>query len=632
MEFDNDLNLIEEFPPHSYGQWKQAVTESLKGADFDKVMHTKTYEGITLKPIYRKEDIQDLPWLETPVDQVPYLRRNEPRRFLEESWLIAQPYDEPDLKKLNAQLLSDLNHGLTAITLRLKRDDRPRGLSLSGAEDLSALLAEVQLPAIQLFIQLDADALDLLPLLEQYCAVQGVELSSLKAGIGFDPTSEFARKGYLGLGLEEVWSNMARSVAWAEEKAPGIRILSLDGGVWETAGATSVQELGFLLSTAIGYIQGLEQQGFQIDRIAPLFQVQLSLGSNFFMEIAKIRAFRLLWADMIKAFGGNDASRKVWIHGKTASFNKSSLDIWVNLLRTTTEGFSGVIGGVDSLELECFNSLVAAGDQFASRLARNQQLILKEEAHFSRVIDPAGGCYYIESLTRELADKAWKQMQELESGGGMIHSLREGAIHRQLAETANLRMSAAHSRKDIYVGVNMYANPDEVLLPKLSEEAASAPVKAVELAAGALPQARAATGFEALRARISLFPRQAKVFLLNMGAPAEYKARSEFATGFFQVAGFGVISPPGFKDSRAAADAALASDADAFCVCGTDDNYVSLVPELCQLLKGKIMILAGYPQDKVESYRQEGIKLFIHLKADALAALGQLADLMEVTA
>lgn len=630
MEFDHELKLREEFPPSSLEQWRQAVVESLKGADFGKVMHTKTYEGITLKPIYTKEDTAALTFTQSSPGTAPYLRGNDPQRFLAEGWLIAQNHTEADLKALNRQLLDELQVGLNSVNIKLSHDDDQRGASLRTIADLREAFAGIDLIAAPLFLQLDITDAHVLPLLEEYCAERGWELRNLNAGVGFDPTSEFARKGWLGLPLEETWKTVLDSVNWALDKAPGVRCLSLDGGVYEAAGTSSVQELGLVLSTAAGYLAGLTQAGLNVDQVAPLFQVKLSLGSNFFMEIAKVRAFRLLWAELIKAYGGNEASQKVWIHGRTASFNKSTFDIYVNLLRSATESFSGVIGGVDSLEVGGFNQLASEPDEFVRRVARNQQIILREEAHFGKVIDPAGGCYYIESLTAELASQAWKLMQDLETTGGMIKSLRSGRIHELIEPVAKARIEAVNKRRDVFVGVNMYADPQENA-PELAPIPVNPdPVKSVTLDKGPLPRLRAVQEIEALRSQIVNSAANKKIFLLNLGSLAEYKARADFATAFFQVGGFEVIFAGGSSTVQEAVEAARKSGAKAFCLCSTDENYQQLVPELCSAHPGGTLILAGYPADKVDEYKELGIHLFIHLRADARSTLQDLATRMEV--
>lgn len=633
MDNENKLNLKGSFSIPDYNDWVEAVKESLKGADFDKTMKTKTYEGITLQPIYRKEDIANLPFTESMPGATPYIRGNNPEQFLNEGWLIAQAQDEQDLGKLNRNILKELNEGLTAVNLKLSHDDSPKGIKLSSKQDIAIALQGIDLKAAPLFIQMDVEDAEILEHFEAYAAELGLDISNLSAGIGFDPSGEFARKGYMPFALDSVWEKVSKAVTWAIDKAPKIRVLSIDGSVYEAAGASSVQELGFVLSTAIGYIQGLLAQGNDINKIAPLFQVSLSLGSNFFMEIAKIRAFRLVWAEMIAAFGGNAESRKIWIHGKTASFNKSIYDTYVNILRTSTEGFAGVIGGVDSLEISCFDSLLKDADEFSRRMARNQQIILKEEAHFSKVIDPAGGCYYIESLSNDMAILAWEQMQELEVSGGLIKSLRAGLVHNMIAPVAKAKVEAVHKRRDVFVGVNMYANTMEGLVTgETAEPRENNSKAAVSLDSGALVKLRAVGKLEELRSRIVKKASEVNtsVFLLNMGSIAEFKARADFATGFLQVGGLDVISPNGFASVEEAVAEAIQSGASAYCICSTDDNYVSLVPEVCAALPGANIILAGYPAEMVQSYRESGVGTFIHLKADVYDTLSELAANMGV--
>lgn len=626
-----ELDLLSEFPPPSWEEWLKAVEDTLKGADYSKAMFTKTYEGISLKPIYRKEDIQDLDFCSADPGKAPYQRGNDPLRRVNEGWLVAQAIAEPDLEKLNKMLLDELSRGLMAVNLELARADRPNGIKLEKLQDLQTALDGVDITAAPLFIQLDMKDHKILDLLEEYALAKGINLKELEAGIGFDPTGEFARKGSLPMALDKVWDQICNSVKWAVAKAPKTRVMSIDGTVYEAAGCSSSQELAFVLSTAIGYINGLQMVGFTIDEIAPLFQVKLSLGSNLFMEIAKIRAFRLLWAEMIRAFGGNERSQKIWIHGRSARFNKSVYDIYTNVLRTTTEAFSGVIGGADSLEIGCFDELIKPGDEFSRRIARNQQILLAEESHLNKVIDPAGGSYYIESLTNELANLAWKQMQELEEEGGMIKALRAGTIHERIAVVAKARIDAVNKRRDVFVGVNMFAAADEAAISPSQGKLVTEEI-AVSLDASALPKLRAVQAIEALRARVNNAKQiqDTSIMLINMGSLAEYKARADFSTGFFQAGAFNVEGSQAFASVEDAVKAAEESNAAAYCICSTDDNYKSLVPELCAALKGKPLILAGYPADMVESYKAAGIDIFIHIRADLVATLNDLLNLMGV--
>jgi methylmalonyl-CoA mutase len=622
---DTKLNLSKDFSPPKWEEWKKLVEDSLKGADYDKVMKTRTIEEITLNPIYRKEDIARFGFCKSEPGQTPYVRGNDPQKFIAEGWKVAQAQQNPDLKELNKNLKYELMRGLSMVNLKLAHDDFPGGIKLKSLKDLRIALDGIDLAAAPLFIQMDTDDEDVLGILDEYLEEQQKNLRDLQAFLGYDPTSEFARKGYLSKPLEEVWQKVSDSVIQRANRAPKIRAFIVDGTVYEAAGASSTQELAFVLDTAIGYIHGMLAAGMDINTVAPLFAVKLSLGSNFFMEIAKVRAFRLLWAEMIRAFGGDANSQKIWIHGKTASFNKSTYDLYVNMLRTTTESFSGVIGGVDSMETDPFDQLVKEDNAFARRIARNQQLILAEEAHFSKVVDPAGGCYYIESLTAQLAELAWQIMQKLETEGGMIRALRAGKVHDMIAQTAKAKIDAVHKRRDVFVGVNMYANPEDQALTIIGS-LSKANEAAVSLERGALPRLRAVEALEAFRAKVQQAGKE--VFLLTMGTLAEYKARADFSSGFFQVGGFKVVYKTGYDDVETAVEAA--KDYSAVCICSTDEKYQELVPALCAKLSGRIKILAGFPSDMVESYKKSGIDMFIHIRANVYDTLKELARQMEV--
>ncbi len=628
MKTKEQLNLRKSFPPPKWKDWKQVVIDSLKGADYDKAMKSKTYEGIMLEPIYRKEDIPDLAFAQSEPGKAPYLRGNDPAKRMKEGWHVSQVQTEANLKELNARLKEELMRGLTMVNLQLQHDDQPEGIRIKNKKDLRTALDGIDLKAAPLFVQMDMDDEDIFAILDEYMNDQGQPVRDLTGCLGYDPTSEFARKGYLNMPLDELWQKVADRVIVRANRAPGLRAFIIDGTVYEAAGASASQELAMVLSTGIGYIQGLLSSGMDIDTIAPLFAVKLSLGSNFFMEIAKLRAFRLIWSEMIKAFGGSEASQKVWIHAKTAVSNKATYDLYVNMLRTTTESFSGVIGGADSIQTDSFDLVQREESVLGRRIARNQQLILAEEAHLAKVTDPAGGCYYVESLTAQLAEIAWQKMQEIEKEGGMIRALKGGKIHQMLAATAQARIDAVHKRRDVFVGVNMYANPDDQPAPLSQVNPPSADKAVVSLEAGALPRIRVMAELEELRGRIAR--KAPKIMLLNIGTVAEYKARADFSSGFFQVGGYQVMGEASFANAQEAIAAAKVSDADAFCICSTDGNYEELVEPLCSGIKPGIIILAGYPKDKVDAYRAAGIDFFIHIRANVYEVLKELAEKLEV--
>ncbi len=687
MEQDDrpKLNLLNEFPIPTWEQWQKAVIDTLKGADYEKAMNTKTYEGITLKPIYRKEDLENLPHINSLPGNAPYVRGNSKDGYLQEAWKIAQLQDNPDIAELNKEVLAELNRGLNAVNFQLHQstlkgakptvsEQDTRGVALSCMEDISILLEGIDLSAVPIFIKSKSAALPMMGLLNAYAKETEVSLKDLHGCIGYDPIAEFAENGFVPYSWDQCWSMMSQLVFWSDMKAPNMRTICIDATVYEQSGASAVQEIAFALSTAIGYIKGLIDSGLSIEQIAPRFQLNLSLGSNFFMEMAKIRAARLAWAEMIKAFGGSESIQKVWVHAETSKFNKSMYDPYVNVLRTCTEGFAGIIGGIDSLDLGTFDELHNKRNEFSKRMARNQQIVLQEEAHFDRVIDPVGGCFYVETLTAEIAKKAWELMQSVETNGGMLKAVHNGFVQTEINKVASERIHNADRRKDVFVGINMFANTEETSVKnnalrtnwftksverwqknnnkKGLDESLSyiaehrdnefiidmitdawihnADIEQITNAMGIdrtktpevpkLEKHRAVENIESLRTAVE---KQSKttpvsVFMLNMGPITQHKARADFASSFVQVAGLNIINNNGFADTQTAVKAALDSGAPAVCLCSTDDTYPVLVPEVCSLLKGKgiAIILAGYPVDMVETYKQAGIDVFIHLKAN----------------
>ncbi len=699
------LDITAEFPPHQWEEWKQAVEESLKGVPFDKAMFTKTYEGIDLKPIYRKDDIENLPHLNSLPGQPPFVRGNRAEGYALEGWKIAQEQNDCDPEEANKVLLDELNRGLNAVNIKLsaatlkgknpsESDPNCYGISLCCLDDICTVFQGVALDAVPISIKSGAVALPMLGLLNACLKKKDVLLSSVEGCVGFDPLSVLASEGKLETDLETAFSQMHQMTFWADTKAQGIRTILLNAAIYGDSGCNAVQELAMALATGNAYIQAMLEKGLSIEQIAPRFQLNLSLGSNFFMEITKIRAARLLWSELMKAYGTREENRKIWVHGITTAFNKTIYDPYVNILRTTTEGFAGVIGGLDSLEITPFDEFVRPDAEFSRRLARNQQIILQEETHFDKVTDPAGGSYYVETLTSQIAEQAWSLLLEIEAAGGMAKALQEGLIQATIGKIAQDKIGNADKRKDVFIGINMFANPLEQPLEQ-SETACSckskerldkindliksdrvglqaslqyikdnihnpfmvdmitdawlhdATIEEIDLALNPknqsvsvepLPKLRAVQHLEELRDRVVSYQQTNQtvlsVFLANMGPIAQHKARADFATGFLQVGGFYVAGNDGFATPEEAAEAALFSKAQAVCICSTDDTYPELVPQIISIIKAEkpdmIFILAGYPQDMVETYKQQGIDLFIHLRANAFETLSELANRMGV--
>ena len=696
-----------EFPPTPYEEWRKVVDKFLKGAPFEKRLITKTYEEIDLQPMYRREDVAGLPHLDSLPGFAPYLRGTSPLGYVTQSWDVAQELPCATPAEFNAALCADMSRGQNAVNLVL---DHPTlsgvdadqaeaaqvgkgGLSISSVADLAQALNGVDLETTPIYIQASASALTFTALLAALVMQQGKSLAKVRGAVGMDPLSQLARDGHLSRDLDGIYGVMAQLTTWAVANAPQLQTITVQGHPYHNGGASTTQELAFALATAVEYIRAMQNRGLSIDDIAPRIRFSLSVGTNFFMEIARLRAARLLWAKIVKAFGGSDEAQKMSLHARTSSWNQTVYDPHVNLLRATTEAFSSAVGGCDSLHISPFDELLRTPDEFSRRIARNTHTVLREESHITRTVDPAGGSWYVENLTDSVGRKAWALFQDIEKQGGMVKALEAGWPQKQVADTAAKRAANIAKRKDIFVGSNMYPNLKETRLePEAVDFAARQATRATALSQyranayadkkqaaldalaqggnkveaaiqaalagatlGEIAQAaradakagvtitpicayRGAQAFETLREAAEAFVartgQRPQVFLATMGPLTQHKGRADFATAFLAVGGIETIYPAGFETADEAADAALASGAPAVVICSTDPTYPELVPPLAQKLKqanpGLIVLLAGYPADHVEAFKAAGVDDFIHLAANCQSLLSTLQKKMGV--
>jgi methylmalonyl-CoA mutase len=484
---------------------------------------------------------------------------------------------------------------------------------------------------------------------------------------------------------------MAQMTAWAEQEAPALQTIAAQSYPYHNSGGNAIQELAFVLTTGVEYLRAMQERGLDIESVAPRMGFGFAVGTQFFMEIAKLRAARILWAQVVEAFGGSAEAQKMHLHIRTSAWNKTVYDPYVNMLRTTVEAFAGSMGGCNSMHVAPFDEIMRQPDEFSRRIARNTQLILQQECNFNRLIDPAGGSWYVESLTDQLARAAWGLFQEVEKQGGMLKALQAGFPQSQVAEVAKKRADALASRKDVLLGTNMYPNlfeknldprtPDFAALRKeraaqvTHAPAAQEKLSAIGQASGAArmqaaiaaAEAGATLGeitsalrgsgaaapsieplrlhrggepFEAMRKAAEAYRDQhgkrPQVFLANMGPLVQHKARADFTTGFLEVGGFEMIRPEGFDTPQAAAQAAIDSGAQIVVICSTDDTYPDLVPPLAQQLKAArsdiTVLLAGYPADQVEAHKAAGVDDFIHLRANCYEMNAKLQQKIGVSA
>jgi methylmalonyl-CoA mutase len=475
--------------------------------------------------------------------------------------------------------------------------------------------------------------------------------TALRGCVEMDPLGVLSHEGKLPHSFEGAYREMAVLTRWATERAPHLQTICVHSRAWHEVGGNAIQELAFCVATGVEYLRQMNQRGLDVNLVAPRLRFHITVGENFFTEISKLRALRMLWARVVSATGGNEQAQRLTLHVRTSRWNKTVYDPYNNLLRSTVEAFAGVLGGCDSMQVGAFDEVIRQPDDFSQRLARNTQLILQRECHLDHVIDPTGGCWFVETLTAELAQKAWALFQEVEKMGGMAKALEAGFPQKAVAATAAERIKGVTRRRDSVVGVNQYANvkekpldvpvidakafhkrrvqqvsahrtsmedeESELVLEKLAKvvelrglglfeacvEAASAGATIGEITRAVrindapcqpitpVCMTRVAASVERLRQPMDAFVARGnerpQVFLCNMGPLKEHKARADFSRGFFAVGGYEVISPDGFKKLEDAAEAFAKSKARAAVICSTDDNYPALVPGLTAALRAK---------------------------------------------
>ncbi len=675
----NENKLFAEFKPSTYQEWYSEAEKLLKGAPFDKKMLTKTPEGITLKPIYNKEDMTfdvSLPGYDD------YVRGTSVEGNKVSAWKISQELSAGTPEEFNKKVLDALNKGQTSIEIVL--DDASahavdadksekckvanKGLSISSAKDFDAALKGVETDCVELNIRTASAEADIAAAL--YASQKG---KKLKGGIFFDPISELAKTGKLNRSVDCALNEMFAVASYNVKNQPAFTAIGVDTMAYSSAGASAVEELAAAFATAVAYIRAMLERGMNIDEVASQIRFRVSLGGNFFMEIAKIRAARMLWSKIIEEFGGNDESKKIKLGARTAIYNKTVYDPYVNMLRTATEAFSGAVGGIDSMTVGAFDEIIRNSDEFSERISRNQQIILQEECNLTDVIDPAGGSYYIENLTRQLAAKVWEFFAKIEENGGILKALESGFLQDAIAKTAADRKKLYDTRRSSVVGTNNYANMSEELLEKgecncakLFEERSKkvstdrkdvaielgdakgadaieklvaaaeqgATISALESAickcnaettVKALNIHRAVEHFEALRKASAEYKKAngfgPKLFLATMGPLIQHKIRADFIRGFFEVGGFEVVYPNGFANGEEAAKAFAESGAKFAVICSTDDTYPTLVPEVVKAIKAvKVdakVFLAGIPAPDAEpSYKEAGLDGSVNIKSN----------------
>ena len=606
-------HLFDQFPPVSTAEWKAKVEADLKGAPFDKKLVWRTNEGFNVQPMYRAEDIADFKTLDSLPGEFPYVRGTR----CDNEWLTRQDILEDTPAECNKKALEVLQKGVNSLGFKVAEPS---------AETVATLLDGIDTAAVEInFTCCPKNALALTEALVAYLVGKGTA-DTFRGSVDFNPFRRPLRHGEPFPG--DIVA-MAKAILAAAAPVKNLKVLSVDSDMLANAGAYIYQELGYALSWGAQWLTALTDAGLKVDEVASRIKFNMGISSNYFMELAKFRAARMLWAEIVKLYNPEClCSAKMACHATTSRYNQTIYDAHVNLLRSQTECMSAALAGVDSITVTPFDTPYKRPDDFSERIARNQQFLLKEESHLDKVVDPAGGSYYVETLTLSIAREAWKLFLDVEEKGGFQACLADGSIQAAIRETSAKRHTDVARRKEILLGTNQYPNINETASEKIENVGCanscgcghhSADEHPAE--AKGLPTSRAASDFEALRLATEAAENRPKVFMLTIGNLAMRLARAQFSTNFFGCAGYEIIDNLGFDTVEQGVDAALEKGADVVVLCSSDDEYATLAPEAFKYLDGRAQfVVAGAPAC-MDDLKAAGITDFIHVRVNVLDTL-----------
>lgn len=686
------VKFAEGFAMPTYEQWVGEVEKALKGAPFDKRMYTKTYEGVTLRPIYTRQD-----WPPTGDPSgfpaaMPFTRGSRAAGNRVNDWDVRQAYAYPDPSKCNDVILNDLARGVTSLHIVFDaaaragldpdRDGADRlvgagGVAIASLDDLDRLLTGVLPELVTISLGAGAQFVAAASLLDALWRRRGVGADAAKGAFNADPLGALAGSGSLPVAPEVALAQMADLAAYTAKTWPLATAVAVDTSAYHDAGANESQDLAISMATAVAYLKAMTAAGLSVDDACRQILFSYPVTCDQFLAIAKLRAARKMWARIAEACGASEPARAMRLDAVTALRMFSKRDPWVNMLRTTVACFAAAVGGADSITVHPFDAAVGLANELGRRIARNTQIILAEESNLAKVIDPAGGSWYVESRTDELAKVAWAEFQAIEKAGGILAGIQDGSIAKKIADSWAQREQALAKRRDPVTGVsefpNVFEEPVEVDQPDLLAiwRAAADRTKAIRVDAGdtaavvgavksavaggiapaaaaaaaagatlgqlagalagtattvtALPKHRVAELFEDLRDAADASKEKTgarpKIFLANLGPVAQHTGRATFAKNFFEVAGIEALGNAGFADAAACAEAFKDSGARIAILCSSDPIYEHMAQPVAQALKEAgctYLFLAGAPGDKKDLYAAAGIDDFIFMGGDVL--------------
>jgi len=681
-------SLEELFGQPSLDDWGRVARASLKGRSLESLT-VRTQEGLEIAPLATTEDAKIDPGYP---GQQPFVRGRTALGPGAGGWEVCQRVGHPDPTIAATQAAGDLGRGANSVWLvfdratRIADDDTDHnqsgGIRLSDPNDLDPFFEHLDISTTPIHLAAGGSFAAVAAFLVAVARRHAIEARELLGSFDCDPLGALATDGILPTGIEGSLGLLAEIARWAEYHAPELRTITIDTLPYHLAGADAVQELSFALATGIEYLRVLTGHGFEPSNACRQIGFRHAIGRDLFMEAAKLRACRRLWARATDACGVGELDRAAPIHAVASPRTLTIRDPWVNCLRTTVGAFAAAVGGADILTVLPFDAAIGQPEDLSRRIATNSQTILREESHLSRVVDPGGGSWYLEMLTDKLANAAWKHFQSIEANGGMAAALLDGSIAKELDRSQTDREQLVATRRESVTGVSSFPNLAEIPVERptatipepaaptgmgpttelarlfktanspagdgavfeLTIDAAAAGATVAQLATALratrqptrippLSAHREAESFEILRdasdAWLEETGARPRIFLANIGLLPDFKPRAAFATNFFEAGGIETLSNEGFSTPAEAAEAFAGAETSMAIICSSDARYPDLVPDLARALEqrgARTVLVAGKPREHESAYRDAGVTGFIHLDCNQHQ---MLVDLLE---
>lgn len=676
MEMKTNTLSFHEFTRTPKEDWAQEVSKNTA------LRSKETLENIFLKPLYFESDTAHLDYLQQSPAGIDCLRGAGKESYILGEWEITQKIDLPSIKESNKLLLHSLRNGqnTAAFTcseaMRQGKDvdeateaEVASGVTISTLEDVAHLFQHVALEAVPLFLNTGCTSVPLLSFLKAYCVDHNFDMRQLTGTVGMDPLGTLAEYGRVPLSTRDLYDHLAYATRLAHSNVPELKTIIVSSIPYHNSGANAVQELAYMLATGVQYIDECMKRGLSLHQVLPHMTFSFSVSSHLFMEISKLRAFRMLWANVVRAFDDTAVSVP-FIHTETSRLTQSKEDMYTNALRSTVQAFASIVGGADSLHIEPYDSVTSSSSQFAHRLSRNTHLILQHETHISKVMDPAGGSWYVEAYTHELMTKAWELFGNIEDHGGMEEALKQGRIQDEVEQMKVKRQGDIECRIERLIGVTHYApkqhaaseeikstlskkeerkmnkysdqNTSEFSsnlsledYTKLASKGVTAGWMLKQMAKQSQPDSvvpltkwRAAEKFEKIR----VYTKGMSIGIMELADPSSHK-KAEIARSLFESAGFACETIKNIDSYVEIADWMNEQKHEAYVICGSDELVEKLLTKAMTYFEEDSVYVYVVGEEHVSrktQWQQKGVMSVIHPKTNVIQCVKKLLCALEV--